>query len=208
MDLGAYENTRPFAYHLTARSNLDRIRAHRRLESALRLMRAAGVADATTRRRASLELAVGEDHVLVRDQQPLVEGNIEFDPGWDIARLVENLNSFVYFWPGTAEGPVRYGWNHYARYSGAREEVVVLRVPTARLLATNASPLFSSCNSGAPRMSGGKRCRRGGQTFVPAGAFALRPSRVVELVFEGRVELPAETACAGSPAGPWAALTG
>lgn len=58
MNLNAYERTRPFAYHLTARANLDRIRAHRRLESTLRLMRASAYTEVATRRLDHIELTI------------------------------------------------------------------------------------------------------------------------------------------------------
>ena len=68
-----------------------------------------------TRRPQPVRLDLGGRIVEVRDQAPLHKGNLHFDEGWSMARLVEYLNGHVFFWPGGADGPIDYGRRHWAR---------------------------------------------------------------------------------------------
>lgn len=141
--------------------------------------------------------------IRIRDQTPLHKGNLSLPPSWSYEDLVELLNDRVFFWPGDADGPIDYGERHFAKYAG--EFPVVLRVPTADVLAANpgAPPEFSRYNSGSPRWSGGRPSPRGPDTFLGVGEFGMPPSRVVEVAFASRVRLPDRTEIADGASGPW-----
>ena len=181
--------TRPRVYHLTARSNMDRIRAAGSLIPAAEHFRAAGREDLVRSRRAqAVALTPG---VSIRDQAPLYEGNCGLADGFTFADLIALLNEHVFFWPGTAEGPIRPGRNHIGRYAGS-EDVVVLSLPTLALLQANAAVPARCCryNSGSPRCNRGRRSPRHAGLFVPMSEWEGTPGDVVELVFRGRVVLP------------------
>jgi hypothetical protein len=180
----------PYAYHLTSASNLRLIIEARCLLSAAELIAKAGAAELmSTRRRTHTPIRVDGAEVWLRDQSPLHSANVAFEGGWNFTDLLSELNRLVFFWPGTIDGPNRYGVNHFNRYR--HEEAVIIRVSTAQLIAANqgAEPMFSAYNSGAPRYSGGKASPRGPSTFVGADRFSS-PSRVVELAFRTSVRLP------------------
>lgn len=206
-DISQFSNLRPFLYHLTAESNVPLIQAARELRSAEIIFRSARAQDLLPRRRQEhLVLKTREGKVHIRDQKPLHAGSIDFEPGWDLDRLVLELNRLVFFWPGTSMGPNRYGWNHFARFQA--ESPMILRVHINDFLETNCNiqPLFARVNSGAPRCSGGRQSPRGNTTFSPAEAFAGAPSNVVEVTFRGKVILPKNTGISRRPNGPWGSL--
>jgi hypothetical protein len=211
MDLEQFIQRRPVLFHTTSRFNLTRLREIGALESTRTLFERAGRAGDPAlreRRRCTRTVIVDGHSVTVRDQQPLAAGTIEFEAGWDLARFVEYLNGFVFFWPGTADGPIPYGCRHFERYRDAGEDLAVVRVPTRALLMANRErpPLFSRCNSGSPRMNAGRRAPRGGDTFRPSPCFVGSPAAVKEVVFEGRALLSAEAKWAPSLSGAWVSL--
>ncbi len=211
MLIEAFLKLRPFAYHTTASGNLDRIRRTRAIESTQRLFELAGQARdprLKERRRGPQEIFVAGTKVSIRDQDPLHVGAIAFTEGWDLARLVEHINGFAFFWPGVEAGPIAYGRNHFERYHGIGEALSVLRIPTRALLEDNRERTvrFSRVNSGATRMHGGKKVPRGEGTFRTAGAFDTTPGDVKEIVVEGVAVLPASAQFAESLAGPWRTL--
>lgn len=213
VDLTAFVRLRPLAFHTTAAGNLPRLIETRTVESTRTLfMRAGASVDPRLRQRRdkSVPLDIGQHRVVVRDQRPIAEGAIDFEAGWDLARLVEHLNGFAFFWPGTTRGPIDYGRNHFERYKAEGEDLVVLRVRTEALIDMNTErpPFFSRCNSGSARMQNGKGVPRGSMTFLAASSFEKRAGDVKELVFEGHAVLPATTEWARSLEGPWAALAG
>jgi hypothetical protein len=112
----------------------------------------------------------------------------------------------VFFWPGTADGPIAYGVRHFGRY--APEQPAILRIPTGSLIAANPDIelRFSRCNSGSPRWSRGIPGKRGDNTFQSSDAFSLGPTRVVEVTVRGSVVLPQDTSRGPHPAGPWTPL--
>jgi hypothetical protein len=188
----AFTRLRPFAYHLTARANLPSIERARRLDPAAAIFARANRQDLLrTRRRGMTSVAVGHEKIIIRDQDPLHPGNCALTDGFSFEDLVELLNSFVYFWPGTAEGPNDYGRRHLARYAKI-EDAAVLRIPTASLLAANPTltPHASAYNSGSPRCSGGRKSPRGPDTFLPFANFPHTPGKVIELTFKAPVSLP------------------
>ena len=193
---------RTHLYHLTAWSNLAGIRLRGGLAPAAALLRESGH-DTTYRRPNHLTLPGNQYPIQVRDQAPLHEGAIAFESGWDMVRLVAHINEHVFFWPGTLEGPIAAGRNHYARY--ACERPALLRTSTRGLLAANPAiaPLMCRFNSGAPRVSNGRHSSRGKNTYVTAAEFTGPASRVVEVVFRGFVRLPADTTVSHALSGPW-----
>jgi hypothetical protein len=205
--LDAVARLRPFLYHLTDWQNVPRIRRMRMLESATALATAAGRADViAARRRGHVQLALEEEAVLLRDQAPLHVGNMRLDDGWTFEGFVRHLNDRVFFWPGTAAGPIDYGVRHYERY--AAEHPALLRVPFRALLAANptAEPQFCRYNSGSPRWSRGVAAPRGSATFVTAAVAQFSAAQVVEVTVPGSIVLPVDTMIGGQPTGPWEPL--
>jgi hypothetical protein len=200
----AFTQLRPFAYHLTARANLPAIKRARRIDPAASLFARANRPDLLrTRRRGMTAIAVGDEQVIIRDQDPLHPGSSALTEGFSFDDLVELLNSFVYFWPGTAKGPNDRGRSHFARYAKT-EDAVVIRIPTASLFAANPTltPHASAYNSGSPRcnpQAGGRKSPRGPDTFLPFPAFSHTPSKVIELTFNAPVILPLEGVAVSTP---------
>lgn len=198
---------RPWLYHLTSRENLVAIRAEARLESAARLLEAAGQeGEIRERRQQHLAIEVRGKSRLLRDQRPLHQGNIEFENGHDLGDVVAMLNHYVFFWPGTEDGPCAYGVRHYERYRS--EGPALLRVRTEDLLAQSSGDRIRLCayNSGAPRCSGGQKSPRGPGTFLPFQSFSTRVADVVEVVVAQEARLPSRVETADYPGGPYAAL--
>jgi hypothetical protein len=189
MELASLLRLRPFAYHLTARSNLSRILSTGRLDSASTLYRKANCDERIGIHRPSHDhVVIDGERVHVRDQSPLHSANVDLSEQ-TFSDVVSMLNQYVYFWPGDQHRPIPSGRNHFSRY--AAEDCVVMVLPTDRLFAANESSLrFSRCNSGAPRQQGGRKQPRGAQTFRRAEQFEDTPGRVVEIVVEGSAVLP------------------
>lgn len=211
MLIDAFLKLRPFAYHTTALTNLDRIRRTRTIESARRLFELAGRGGdprLRERRRGPTPLPIDGELVSIRDQDPLHPGAIAFEAGWDLPRLVELLNGFAFFWPGGETGPIGYARNHYARYRAAGEALAVLRIPTRALFEENRARriLFTRVNSGSARAHQGARAPRGPSTFRAAEAFTSTPGDVKEVVVEGGAVLPSAVEVAETLGGPWRRL--
>ncbi len=206
-DSEAFAARRPYLFHLTARSNVARIRSTRRLHSMVVLAREAGREDLlNVRRREHVRLSVQGKAVHIRDQAPLHENNMSLDDGWTFAQFVRHLNERVFFWPGGASGPIAHGLRHFGRYR--EERPVLLRIPTDGLFTANrgARPLYCRYNSGSPRWSRGVASPRGSATFVPAGQAPFSPANVVEVAFMRGVSLPDGSELGNSPSGPWRRL--
>jgi hypothetical protein len=206
-DHAAYAVLRPFLYHLTARANLPRIRSTRAIESAASLAEQANQAALLRARRAEhLPITVGGEQVLLRDQAPLRAKNMQLEPGWTFERFIAHLNQRVFFWPGRDSGPNDYGWRHYGRYES--EKPVVIRVRFDELVDANPLivPLFAKFNSGSPRWSNGAPPYRGSRTFVSADAAPFSAGDVVEVTFQGRVQLPKSADVGDRPDGEWQPL--
>lgn len=193
MDVKQYLQSRPYAYHLTAESNLPGIRQSGELLSAAQHLGSAGALDRCHEKRADhVSLQTPQGKVTLRDQAPLYAGNVQLDDGWSFSDLVSYINQHVFFWPGGSDGPIASGKRHFARY--AHERNVIIRVATASLFRANEGnmPLFCRYNSGAPRVSGGKYSPRGADTYVAADRFQGPSSKVVEFVFRDRAVLPGD----------------
>jgi hypothetical protein len=199
-----YSRTRPYLYHLTDRSNLDHIRKTNNILPAARLMELAGRVDLLRARRSEHErLNIAQKSILIRDQAPLHEGNVELINGFSFEDLVESINRRSFFWPGTAAGPISYGVRHFERYQ--EERPVILQIAFQSLLDVirGVDPLYCKYNSGSPRCSGGNKSPRGPDTFVSGARFNGTPSRVVEVTFSVPIVLPVDTKVGDHPAGPW-----
>ena len=207
-----FASIRPYLYHVTAASNVDRIRREQRLVCAAKLLVAGGRTDLLREKRpkGGCTVRVGNDDVHVRDQEPLYERNMDLYCGWSFEDFIEHLNSFVYFWPGKCEGSSDYGKRHFYRYAKAKEQMALIRVPTTDLLEENrrASPRFCSYNSGAPRWANGKPSPRGPRTFSYGDQYDRTRSKVVEVVYEAAALLPNTAQISCSPQGPWRSLYG
>ena len=202
-----FASSRPYLYHLTAASNVERIRRLGWLDCAATLLETGGRTDLLRKKRGKgCTVRVGNDDVHIRDQEPLYKGNIDLLCGWSFGRLIEHLNSFVFFWPGKGEGPSDYGERYLRRY--AHERPMLIRIPTADLFAKNcvASPRFCSYNSGAPRWASGKPSPRGPRTFSYGDQYDGTRSKVVEVVYEAAALLPKTAQISCSPKGPWGPL--
>ncbi len=202
-----FATKRPWLYHLTAASNVARVRRMGRLSSAAVLLVAGGHPEFVRRRRSEmLEVQVGTEIVHVRDQQPLHRNSMELSGGWSFEDWVAHLNDFVFFWPGSAGGPIDPGLRHFDRY--ANEHPALIRVPTAHVFAANhrVSPQFSGYNSGSPRCWCGRPSPRGPGTFASGSRFARPVSRVVEVAYRKAALLPKTGERAEGPQGPWRPL--
>ena len=203
VDVSQLLRARPYLYHLTAAENLPSIAEELELRCASALLESAGLSyRASTKRQEHLVIPTKVGSALIRDQKPLIEGAIEFEEGWNMARFVEHVNEHVFFWPGRSSGPIVPGLNHFERYRA--ECPAILRLPTACLIAANLR--FSRYNSGAPRCSGGRYSPRGGSTYVPASEFRGTASEIVEVVAFRACALPSSVEASYSPEGPWRPL--
>jgi hypothetical protein len=207
LDVSTFGKVRPFIFHLTDRQNLRRIKAMSVLESSERLLSRAGRSDwLRSRRVGPRSITIDGESVLLRDQDPLQQGAIAFEAGWDLERFIGHVNRHVFFWPGSAAGPIDAGRNHFERY--APKQPLLLRVGLYQLIVANpkSEPLFCRFNSGAPRVVGGRRSPRGASTYQRPDDFVGTPSVVVEVLFEDQVVLPASTQIGTSYDGPWLTL--
>jgi hypothetical protein len=205
--ISEFAASRPYLYHLTARENLPWLLATRRLDTAAQLLEAAGATHhLRQKRREHLPLLLGEHALLLRDQAPLHEGNIEFRGATTFEDLIESLNGRVYFWPGDGRGPSDYGQRHFERYQGERPTLLRIRFDSLRAANPGVLPAFCQYNSGSPRCSGGAKSPRGPETFVAAGRFSKGVGGVVEVTFERSVRLPDDAEIADTYRGPWREL--
>jgi hypothetical protein len=207
LDIDAFAKSRPYVFHLTDRNNVELIAKRGGMSAAALLMERAGRRDLVRKRRRQHErLTIGGNVILVRDQAPLHEGNMALSGGYGYADLIESINKRIFFWPGTARGPISYGVRHFERY---REECpLMLRINIKSLLNTNpnAEPKFCRYNSGSPRCSSGQKSPRGPDTFISASKFIGIPSSVVEVTFENSLIIPRDIMVAEHPEGPWQPL--
>ena len=182
---------RPFLYHVTARENADALADSPVLQPAETLLHWAGRPDLIRqRRREDISISAGVHRVVIKDQKPLIAENVQLPNGWEFGDLIALLNRHVFFWPGTAAGPIRRGRRLRVKYEAERP--LVVRVRTSSLFEANPAsiPLFSAFNTGAPRMQNGQRVPRGPRLFTTADDFSRRASAVVEVVFRSHVVLP------------------
>jgi hypothetical protein len=181
---------RPYLFHLTARSNALEIVRRRQIESASQLLRRAGRGVLLRQKREDhVAIEIDGHRVQLRDQAPLHAGNIEYAGQWRLPDVIETLNDRIFFWPGTASGPIVYGRRHFERYRIEDVVVIVLAAHDAFRINADAMPSFCRYNSGSPRCSGGRKSPRGPDTFLSAAEFVGSASQVVEVTFLHRFAL-------------------
>ena len=190
--LDQYAALRPTLWHLTHRDNLPLIRSSRRLLPAADL-----VPEDVGAVRQVRRMMAGQP--VLREQDLLHEGCVEFSDGWAMTDFLSDLASRVFFWSGWRDRPVRPGRHATERYS---KTDLVIRVPF-RDLVRGHTPDFSRCNSGATRMQGGRRVQRGPGTFRQAAVCDFGVADVVEVTFRGPVAVPPTAEVAVSMSGPW-----
>jgi hypothetical protein len=199
-----YVTLRPYLYHLTAAVNLEHILDSGILVPAAQLLEQAGRTDLLRVRRERPEpLRLNGRTIQIRDQSPLIQGNVQLNGGWTFENLVEDLNARCFFWPGNDKGPIRHGVRHFERYKN--DSPVLLRFLFSSLLSANPHivPFFCAYNSGAPRCSNGRRSPRGPETFQPAAEFKSRNHQVVEVSFASDVVISSSAEIGTNPNGPW-----
>lgn len=196
-----------YCYHVTSESNLESIQQSRVLSPAETLLKGAKMHHfLRLRRTGDLLLRIEANDVLVRNQCPLDPDSLDLGTTGTLEEYVECLNSHVYFWPGTASGPIEDGVRMFERTD--RTSSVVMRVLTASLLDANSTlPIYvSTCNTGVAWKERGNRSRRGPEVFQTVEAFSAQPDNVHEICFANNVCLPQNTEYGTSPNGPWRAL--
>lgn len=205
--LPKFKTLRPYLYHLTDQRNIERIRRTGHLCSATLTLQAASQHSVIFNRRPeSIAVTVDGEEIWIRDQRPLHAGNVGLQDGWTFQDLVKALNDKVFFWPGSATGPISYGVRHFQRYES--DKPALLRLSSGDVFAANVAvtPLFCRYNSGSPRWSNGIASPRGPRTFVSCGEADFSAAGVVECVIAGQVIIPASVEVASSFAGPWKPL--
>ncbi len=186
-------------YHMTSSVNLPFIRETGCLKSAEQLLRLGGKEGLLQGRRLNIEaITIGGSPVRVRDQAHLHEGHIEFQGGWDVQRLLQELNRRIFFWADAGQHAI----NHLERYCEEQPPPVILKIPTYELFQhyrllpddnREPVPFFCMFNSGNPRTVNGRRSPRGPTTFVPAPNALFSPGAVVEVTFLNEAVLPRTT---------------
>ena len=166
-------------------------------------MRSGDIAWLDKKRTSSVAVQIGGKQFDIRDQQPLYSGKTRLEAGWTFEELIRQLNSRIYFWPGSSTGPSAYGMRHFQRYQG--ESPVILRVTTAAILQDNSNnpPHFCKYNSGSPRTTQGKGSPRGPNTFLSCNRTSYTAGGVIEVTFLKSVTLPAQIESSTNPSGPW-----
>ena len=202
--------TSPYLYHLTYAPNLERIRRLRILQSTSIMLQAGNMPNQLNQRRTEiLELQIGNDNIVITDQHPINENNIQFENNWTLADLVQAINNRVFFWRGKSNGLLRCNQKHFERYQNAAQNLVFLRLSFRSALEINSpnGPQLCKYNSGAARRNNGQRIPRGPRTFVEPKDADFSIGKVKEVVFQNFVNLPVETEiCNNSWAGPWQPL--
>src|ERR1035438_4994956 len=195
------------SYHVTSGANLASIRKSRVLWPAGTLLERANRPHFVRRRRTEdLLLRVEALQVLIRNQIPLDPSSLDLGSTCTLEEYVVCLNSYVFFWPGTAIGPSNDGVRMFERTDGTR--AIVIRVPTRSLIEANlAAPKYvATCNTGVTWTERGIKARRGPEVFQCLDEFSEQPAHIHEICFKGEIRLPDSAELGSSPTGPWSAL--
>jgi hypothetical protein len=191
LDLHAYSALRPMLYHVTSELNLASIQHTRVLCSSAML-----TSDRChTARSADERVKRDQPVIMLRDQLALRPGQVDLTGGWQWQDLVAALNGRVFFWPGDHDCPNRYGRKFLDTYCKRGQRSMVLRFGFWELIQANLDTpaYFCRFNSGAPRISGGRRSPRGPDTFLTADEWCDPPSRAAEVYFVRMVTLSRST---------------
>ena len=202
-------NRSPYLFHLTYTPSLARIRRLLKLQSAAKLLKLGGKDELLKfRRHSMINSPIGDDVIVLTDQKPLVEGNIEFQGGWEIGDLVESINYRVFFWRGTENGLLYGDRRQFGTYRGRGAGLVFLRIPFRDAVKENGDPKFCRFNSGGPRCTGGRKSPHGPSTFATAENADFTLGKVREVVFENEFSIPQSCKiCFDGWNGPWLNLT-
>lgn len=192
---------RPYLYHFTLPTNLDLLQRLGEMASAAEWVRRANAyrtqihdprAFLSSPRTATHELQVGPGQAItLNDQKPLARrssfgGRLRGTR----AAYVRRLNSLVFFWPGTEQGPRPK--NQLSKgFSLRYPDYAQVRVSTADVWTANSRIRFCTCNSGAPQARDG--LVRGLTIFRRLSHPDLELRKVAEVVFEDRLLLPQST---------------
>lgn len=197
--------SRSFAFHICAEINFAAIQATRTLISAENLLQETEHSHYLRGLRPeTVAVSVKGRLIQLRDHKPLIPSNLELLDGFTLNDFINELNSRVFLWAGTENGPCKSGKRYIAKYQ-SEENTFILRVPTSELLDANTEKELevTFCNSGAARYHTGQRAKRGRSTFVALTAAMRRPNEVVELTFKHSAVLPRQTQYARALSGPW-----
>jgi hypothetical protein len=207
MNLEQVFNTWTHSYHVTSVANFAPLRHSRVLWPTRTLLERAKRHYFLRRRRTRDVLIRIDGHqVLIRNQIPLDPRSLDLGPTGTLKEYVACLNSYVYFWPGTALGPNKDGVRMFERTNGTHS--IIIRVLTRSLVDTNrASPLFlATCNTGVAWTKQGIKSQRGPEVFKAVDVFLEQPTRIHEICFESNVRLPDCTEYGVTLTGPWQAF--
>jgi hypothetical protein len=194
-------------YHVTAVVNLRGIRRSRVLFPAATLFRSTDQSDLLScRRTRDLQLRFQNQEILVRNQTPLDPDHIDLGSTETFEEYVACLNTYVFFWPGTASGPTLDGARMFRQTVGVKSALT--RVPTRSLFEVNEHSIIhlSTCNTGASWLQEGKKSQRGIGVFQRAESFAEPPERIEEIMFRGSVNLPDDSECSTGIGQRWCLL--
>lgn len=202
MKLQDYVRLRPCLWHLTTRQNWISIRKRADggdyvLSSAATLHGQAQEPEfelaAARTEAASLTLPWGEASIRSQERLARAEERLEFPDEWNLGRYCEWLNGFVFFWPGTPDGPSTPAGKKYFKYhiGNSEEKLTFLKVDADRVISRlEGTVLFSAAHTGAP--SGRKKVvERSADVFVSAGEINV-PSDVIEVAFPDELTLSPE----------------
>ena len=182
----------PVLWHVTPAVNVERIRRTKVLESAAALMSAAGDQRWLRQKRPwNVPLDVAGESVLLRNQRPLHDGHIAWEDGWNRARLLEELNKRVFFWPGDDRLPTKRARRNVEHFL-ASGDYVVLRLPFAAVRSTPGVRIeYCRCNTGAPRTVNRQKAVRGPSIFKTQESWEEPASKVREVAVVHQVPLAA-----------------
>ena len=193
--LKTFVKVRPFLYHVTAAKNLDGLRALRKLISVTELSEE--YANLAQPRGLSESAYYRGAHIGLGDQRPLCRNRNQMclDGGWEFEKFLQELNRRVFFFPGTPDRLPRNCEDFIRRKEANKLQLAILRIPTMLLINENRDKLPEFCkhNSGAPRMTNGRRSPRGPNTFVNEKTASFTSSQVKEVSLIGSVFLPKST---------------
>lgn len=195
------------SYHVTSVANLVPIRQSRTLLPTQTLLdRAKRHYFLRRRRTRDVLIRVDGHQILIRNQIPLDPKSLDLGATGTLKDYVACLNSYVYFWPGTALGPNEDGVRMFERTNGKHS--IMIRVLTRSLIDRNrASPMFvATCNTGVAWTVQGIKSRRGPEVFKAIDVFLEQPTSIHEICFGGNVRLPDGAEYGITPTGPWQAF--
>ncbi len=108
------------------------------------------------KRQHAVPLHIGDDVVVLRDQQPLYEGHIRWEGEWNFPRLVEEINRRVFFWPGDRSAPVKKAAENVRDFL-ATGDYIKIRLPFSAVRKTPGVRVeYCRCNARAPRTVNGE----------------------------------------------------